>query len=154
MKLPTSINYHFSQLFRLPANRAYEWCTNFHQSDLELMHERGKRRIEKLTNDTYILTDTFYLKRGTISKKKLVRLHLSQMAWTNTYLAGPKKYSQFLYKIVPVGKNRSRLDFVGLQLEPQVMTRMQAAAFALKVRKEDSRSWRLLARAMEKELLE
>ena len=118
------------------------------------MHERGKRRIEKLTNDTYILTDTFYLKRGTISKKKLVRLHLSQMAWTNTYLAGPKKYSQFLYKIVPVGKNRSRLDFVGLQLEPQVMTRMQAAAFALKVRKEDSRSWRLLARAMEKELLE
>ena len=154
MKLPTSINYHFSQLFRLPANLAYEWCTNFHQSDLELMHERGKRRIEKLTNDTYILTDTFYLKRGTISKKKLVRLHLSQMAWTNTYLAGPKKYSQFLYKIVPVGKNRSRLDFVGLQLEPQVMTRMQAAAFALKVRKEDSRSWRLLARAMEKELLE
>ncbi|MDG6996076.1 MAG: hypothetical protein JRN52_09135 [Nitrososphaerota archaeon] len=151
--MPTSINYRFTQRFRVSADRAYKWCTSYDPSDLELMHENGKREIEQLSKDAFILTDTFHKGSESFSKTKLVRLHPREMFWTNTHIAGPNKYSQFLYKIVPEGKDKSRLDFVGLQLEPQDMTRKQATAFARKVRKEDSGSWKHLASAMEKELL-
>ena len=103
----------------MSADRAYKWCTSYDPVDLELMHENGKREIEQLSKDAYILTDTFSTKRGIISKKKLVRLNPREMFWTNTYIAGPNKYSQFLYKIVPIDRNKSCLDFVGLQLEPK-----------------------------------
>ncbi len=117
------------------------------------MHENGKRKIRQLSENTFILTDTFRTGEGTVSKTKLVRLRPEEMSWTNTHIAGPVKYSQFLYKIVPEGQDESRLDFVGLQLEPREMTSKQVAALARKLRKEDAGAWKYLARAMEKDLL-
>lgn len=117
------------------------------------MHEDGKRKIERLTDDAIVLSDTLAMDQGEITKTKLVRLRPVERTWTSTHLDGPVKYSQFLYKITPEGKNKSRLDFVGLQLEPSDMSKKDAAALARKVRREDSGAWKHLARAMEKELL-
>lgn len=117
------------------------------------MHEQGTRKIERISEDTVILTEKLHTDSGTILKTKLVRLHPSEKFWTNTQIAGPVKYSQFLYRISSDGKNGSRLDFVGLQLEPKTMTKKQAAALTRKVRKEDSTAWKYLAKAMERELL-
>jgi hypothetical protein len=98
--------------------------------------------------------DGYFLHQwGSVTKTKLVRINPVEFSWTNTHLNGPIKYSQFLYKITAEGKDRSRLDFVGLQLEPRNLTRKEAAALARKVRKEDSGAWKYLAKAMEKELL-
>lgn len=152
--MPTSIKYHFIQHFRVPADRAYAWCVDYDPNDLELMHEKGTRKIERLSEDAVILTEEIHPDDGsTISKTKLVRLHPSERFWTNTQIEGPAKYSQFLYRIIPEGKSKSRLEFVGLQLEPKTMTKKDAADFARKVRKDDSTAWKYLARAMEKELM-
>jgi hypothetical protein len=151
--MPTSINYGFTQHFRVSADRAFQWCTSYDPGDLDLMHEWGKRKIKQLSEDTFILTDTFSTNGGSVTKTKLVRINPVEFSWTNTHLNGPIKYSQFLYKITAEGKDRSRLDFVGLQLEPRNMTRKEAAALARRVRKEDSGAWKYLAKAMEKELL-
>jgi hypothetical protein len=150
--MPTSINYSFIQHFRVSADSAYKWCTDYDPADLALMHESGKRNIEQLSEDTFLLTDTYLKDDGETTKTKLVKLHPSNLSWTNTHLTGPVKYSQFLYKINPEGKDKSRLEFVGLQLEPRDMTKKEAIAFARKVRKEDSLSWKHLGKAMEKEL--
>jgi hypothetical protein len=117
------------------------------------MQEKGERKVSQLSADTFILTDSFHGESGTTKKIKLVRLQRSEMSWTNTHLAGPIKYSQFLYKITPEGKDRSRLDFVGLQLEPRELTKKEASDLARKVRIEDSGAWKLLAKEMEKDLL-
>ncbi len=151
--MPTSINYRFTQRFKVPAVAAYRWCTSYEPSDLELMHEEGNREIEQLSKDAFILKDTYHRGSKSISKTKLVRLHPRELFWTNTHIDGPNRYSQFLYKIVPEGRSVSRLEFTGLQLEPEEMTRNEASAFARRVRKEDSASWKHLAKAMEKELL-
>jgi hypothetical protein len=118
------------------------------------MQESGKRQIENLSQDTIILTETSPSGKGggQVTKKKLVRLYPARMFWTNTHIAGPNKYSQFLYQIVSEGKLKSRLDFVGLQVEHRAMTKANAAALARKLRKEDSTAWRFLAKAMDEEL--
>ncbi len=115
------------------------------------MHETGKRKIKRLSDDAIILSDTFKTDRGTMTKTKLVRLNPSEKSWTNTHIGGPIKYSQFLYKITPIGKDNSRLTFVGLQLDPNEMTKQEAADLARKIRAEDLGAWKLLARAMEKD---
>jgi hypothetical protein len=151
--LPTSISYRFTQDFRVPADRAYKWCTSYDPVDLQLMHEKGKRKINQLSEDAVILSDILRTNQGTVTKTKLVRLNPAERSWTNTRLSGPLKYSQFLYRIAPTGKNTSRLTFVGLQLEPKSMSKKEAATLARKIRAEDSGAWKLLAKAMERELL-
>ena len=151
--MPTSINYRITQRFRVSADRAYKWATDYDPADLELMHESGSRKVEQLSEDTFLLTDTYQSNHEEVSKTKLVKLQPRDLSWTNTHLSGPAKYSQFLYKITSEGKNNSRLDFVGLQLEPSEMTKKEVAELARRVRKEDSGAWKHLATAMEKELL-
>ena len=150
--LPTSINYSFVQKFNVPARKAYAWCTDYDPRDIYLMKINGERKINKLNESTILLTDVYNSDNGKISKRKVVRLNPAELSWTNTYIAGPKKYSQFLYKITPDGRNKSRLEFVGLQLEPREMSKEEAMLLARKVRAEDSQMWRHLANAMEEEL--
>ncbi len=150
--MPMSIKYSFTQNFHVSADRAFQWCTSYDPVDLELMHETGKRKIKRLSEDAIILSDSFKTDRDTMTKTKLVRLNPSEKSWTNTHIGGPIKYSQFLYKITPTGKDSSRLTFVGLQSEPNDLTKQEVADLARKIRAEDSGAWKLLARAMEKEL--
>ncbi len=119
------------------------------------MGERGERKIRWLSEDTVILADKFQGKEGqTITKQKLVRLYPERLFWTNTHISGPNKFSQFLYQIVPEGKNASRLDFTGLQIEyaKKQPTRAEIGSFARKLRIEDRGAWKHLASAMEKDL--
>ncbi len=150
-----SIRYSFAQRFRVKASDAYNWCTDYDSKDIGLMGMDGKRNVLRISKDTIILTDTYYKGRERISKKKLVRLNPERFSWTNTHLAGPIKYSQFLYEIVPEGKNSSRLEFTGLQIEykEKIISQRKVATLASKLKREDSHSWKLLARAMEKDLI-
>jgi len=146
-----SISYRFIQPFKAPALDAYRWCTNYDSKDLSLMGAEGKRKINWLSEDTVILSDTYGKKNG-VTKKKLVRLDPSTLSWTSTHIAGPIKYSQFLYRIVPDGKNSSHLEFTGLQLENSEMNNKDTRALANKIRKEDSETWKLLAIELNKDL--
>jgi len=145
-----SVRYKFSQKFRVPARKAFEWCTNYEPSDIALMGDVGKRSIVIISEDTLILDDTIRVGKTVVKKKKLVRIYKEDLFWTSTHLVSPVKYSQFLYRISPESKSSSRIDFVGLQVEPGKIENLSARAQEL--RKIDSTLWKKFAAEMEKDL--
>ena len=151
----SSVGYRFIQRFSVPAREAFEWCTDYRPEDLALMGEKGKRRIKRLTKDTIILEEVVAQEDGRIRKVKLVRLNPRTLSWHNIQLQGPNKYSEFIYEIVAEGERKSRLDFTGLLVvyTRNPLTGDRLRQIADRERKYDSRAWKLLARAMAKELL-
>lgn len=152
--MPQSIHYHFSQSFNVSALKAYKWCTDYDPHDHALMQVNAKREIMHVSENTIILTDTYYNKNKNIIKQKLVCLYPDRLSWTSTHLTGPIKYSQFLYEIVPEGKDSCRLEFTGLQIEyndEKKFSKKEIEMLTEKLRNEDSAAWKLLATEMEKE---
>jgi hypothetical protein len=150
-----SIQYQFSQIFAIPPLEAYKWCTNYDSNDLNLMHQKGKREITYLTENTIILTDTFYNEKENIKKKKLIQLYPVRLSWTNTHLSGSNKYSQFLYEIKPKNKDSSKLNYIGLQIEykkPLKLSKKEMEAQAIEQMNQDAAVWKIIAKEMEKEL--
>jgi hypothetical protein len=115
------------------------------------MGEEGvERQITLVTEGVIILKDIFYSEKGLIEKEKLVELYPDQLSWVSTHLSGPNKYSQFLYVITPDGKAASTLSFTGLHLEYEA--KGDAESLAERLCLEDAGAWKLLAKAMTKEL--
>ena len=149
------LRYHFRQAFRVPARAAYEWCTDFGPHDGPLFSERTARSVRWLCNDALVMTDTTYPEGRALRIRRLVRLSPRLMAWTNTHVDGPYRYSQYWYRIRGDSARISHLEFEGLRLETSSrnptqaeMTRQAAAR-----RRSDSEEWRLrLAPALEREL--
>ena len=153
------VTYTFQ--IRLPASRsrAFRWATDYRSDDFGIMGFRGGRRIRKLTRDLILVTDSFASdpfesRRGSRTVKvKLVHLYPRRWAWTSTHVAGPARFSQFLYELTPRGRGSCTLRFTGSQVErvnrgptPRSLKRR-----AIELRHEDSQLWRRLARALEKD---
>jgi len=153
--MPLSVRYHFSQHFVVPARKAFNWCTDFDPKDYVLMGEKdGKRHITHITNSAIILKDIFYSALGQVEKQKLVQLYPDQLSWVSTHLTGPNKYSQFLYVISPKGKDASILSFTAshIDYEKKTSDKADAKLLAYTLRTDDAKAWKLLAKAMAKEL--
>jgi hypothetical protein len=153
--MPYSIRYRFSQRFSVPAYKAYKWCTEYTPLDHALMgEETAERLITHLTDTTIILTDIFHTSKGHVEKQKLVQLYPDRLSWIATHLTGPNKYSQFTYEISAEGDGASRLDFTALHLEyeKENLDSEDVKSLAGKLKEEDSATWKLLAKAMTKEL--
>ena len=139
----------------MPAKKAYERCTSFDPSDHALMgDENAQRKITRITDNTIILTDIFHTQSGEVEKQKLVQLYPDQMFWTSTHLTGPNQHSQFLYQISAEGDEASRLEFKANHLEypKENLDKARVKMLAEKLCKEDSDAWKLLAKAMAKDL--
>jgi hypothetical protein len=152
--MPCSIRYRFSQRFSVPARKAYHWCTDYGPEDHALMGDKeAERQITRVTDTTVILTDIFHTGKGNVEKQKLVQLYPDRLCWISTHLTGPNKYSQFLYEISAEGNGASRLDFTALHLEyEKKLDNEDVKSLADKLKEEDSAAWKLLAKAMAKEL--
>jgi hypothetical protein len=153
--MPCPIRYHFSQRFPVPARKAYKWCTDYTPQDHALMGEAAaERQITCVTDTTIILTDIFHSGKGDVEKQKLVQLYPDRLRWVSTHLTGPNKYSQFIYEISAEGDSTSRLDFTALHLEyeKENLDSDGIKSLADKLKEEDSAAWKLLAKAMTKEL--
>jgi hypothetical protein len=150
MKHIYSITYGFTQRFSFPAKAVYDWCVDYKPSDLSLMKEEGTRRIRRISKDALILDEVTYPQGNRVRKIKLVRLNDDDLSYTNTHIGGPFRHSQFIYRIIPEGKNGSRLHFRGLLLYPS-SKKLSSRAVA-KIRKDelrgDAQGWRHLAKAM------
>jgi len=146
-----SVCYRFSQRFDFPARVAYNWCTDYDAGDLRLAGEKGKRSIRRLNEDTIILTDTYFTRKGKAVKKRLVKLYPKQLSWTNTRISTEARHSQFLYQISPE-HGGSRLVFTGSQMVAGKGTASRRVALRRKIAGEDSAMWRVLAKAMAKDL--
>ncbi|MCW4004282.1 MAG: hypothetical protein NWE95_10270 [Candidatus Bathyarchaeota archaeon] len=149
---PVLVRYHFSQHFSSPAKKAFDWCTSFDSEDPKLMggEENSSRQVIPIAETTLILRDTFHLPTGTVEKQKLVQLYPEQLTWVSTHLSGPNRHSQFLYVISPKGRGASVLDFYANHLE--YTENADARLLAKQLCKEDAALWKLLAKAMAKEL--
>jgi len=152
------VTYRFT--VRLPAGRrdAYAWATDYRRDDFEIMGFRGGRRVEELADGLLLLTDSFDLdpfdaKAGSrTTKVKLVHLFPDRWAWTSTHVAGPARFSQFLYQLRPSGPRSCTLEFRGNQVE-HVRRKPTAASLrrrAKELRREDSELWRRLSRELGK----
>ncbi|MDQ1279781.1 MAG: hypothetical protein QG670_1043 [Thermoproteota archaeon] len=153
--MPESIRYHFTQCFKFSAQKVFNWCTDYDPEDYELMGDKGvERYISHITSSTILLRDVFQTSTGQMEKQKLVELYPDTLSWTSTHLTGPNKYSQFLYKISLEGNEESILDFTGLHIEygEKELDKSEAKTLAYRLCKEDAQAWKLLAKAMEKEL--
>ncbi len=149
-----SLVYSFRIGLPASADRAFRWATDYSPQDLAIMGEEGRRTIEKLAPDTILLTDVVRDGRKSVTKTRLVRLLPDERMWTNTHLTGPFRHSQFLYRIVPRGRNRSRLEFTGLQIlhGGRTLSARERARRALEIRDQDRATWVRIVRAMRRDL--
>lgn len=150
-----SLQYRFRQPFRADARSAYSWCTDYRASDAAYFGDRRTRAIRWLAADTLVMTDTTYPKGRRVRIQRLVRLSPGELSWTNTHLSGPFRHSQYWYRIVADGPQRSHLDFRGLKLERRAarLARAATARRAEAERREDASLWRdRLAPALESDL--
>ncbi len=115
--------------------------------------ENAVREITKLTGQTIILKETLPNGKEFVVKEKLVQLYPDRLTWVSTHISGPNKYSQFLYEIIAEPASNSRLDFTAHQVEYKTETAStDVIALTDNLCKYDSHVWRLLAKAMEKEI--
>jgi len=150
---PYTVHYAFSQAFNFPAKTAYDWCVDYKPDDWARMGLKGTRKVKRINEDTLILTDTVMGESGSVTKQRLVRLNPDRLAWTNTHLTGPNRHSQFWYQIVVEGRAKSRLDFIGLQVNYEKRpSPARLAEMAEELATEDSGHWQLLAKEMRKDL--
>lgn len=148
-----SVHYRFSQHFDHPAEEAFRWCTDYAPGDLSLMEIQGRRKVTRVNEDTFILTDDYETKDGRVTKEKMVRVYPESLSWTNTRISPDGRFSQFLYQIVAEGRRGSRLEFTGSQIFPgKNPGRAKLAATARRLAAEDSEGWRNLAKAMADDL--
>lgn len=151
--MPTAIHYHFRQDCNVPARRAYEWCLGYQagSGDHLLMGDpNADRKINRVSDRTVILTDTFKVGECRVEKQKLVQMYPEKLFWTNTHLTGPARSSQFLYQITADGEHASHLDFTGLFLDytHEKMSESDARNLSDKLCREDADAWKRLAAAM------
>lgn len=154
-RIHVSVQYHFRQTLRAPARLAYDWCTDFGPDDGKLFFERTDRTVRWIGTDALVMTDTTYSNGRPLCIRRLVRLNPSKLAWTNTHLDGPYRFSQFWYRIVSDGPRRCRIEFHGLRLvtSPTAISAIETARRADVARKRDAGEWRRrLAPALERDL--
>jgi hypothetical protein len=151
-----SVHFGFCQHFDFPAARVFDWCTDYAPDDLELMGSGGRRTVQRVNEDTFILTDEYRAKGEGVLRtrysKKVVRVYPERLSWTNTRVSTDGMYTQFLYQIVPE-EGGSRLEYTGSQIFPgRRPGPKKLAAIAKRLTAEDSATWRNLAKAMAADL--
>ena len=150
-----SVRFRFRQAFRVPARAAYEWCTDFRPSDGQLFEQKWRREVHHLSEDALILTETTWPGGRKRIIQRLVRLSSQDLAWTNTHISGPFRYSQYWYRIVPETSRRCHLEFTGMRLvrTPRALSTPEKAKLIEQERRDDSGLWRRrIAPALERDL--
>lgn len=154
------LSYHFDTRLAAPRALAYRWATDYRSNDFDLSGIRATRKVEKLADDLILLTDSFTddpfdARPGARTVKiKLVHLFPDRWMWVSTHMAGPAKYSQFLYELRSRGSRSSTLHFTGNQVEfvTRRPTRSSLARRTRELRREDSQLWSQLAAALANDL--
>jgi len=117
-------------------------------------NENATREVRKITENIFILTDTYQGEGEPTVKQKLVCLYPDRLMWTNTHLKGPTRHSQFIYEITEETQTASSLRFTALHITHDVkgVDETLTKRLAEELRKKDSDMWMDLAKEMEKEL--
>jgi hypothetical protein len=153
------LTYRFATKLAGSRPQAYRWATDYRPNDFELSGLPATRKVERLAENLVLLTDTFAAdpfdarKGARTVKVKLVHLFPDRRMWISTHVAGPARYSQFLYQLTPRGPSPCTLHFTGSQVErvARLPTRASLARRTRELRREDSQLWVRLSAAFAKE---
>ena len=149
-----SADYSFRQSFGVNAAKAFRWCIDFTPYDWADSGGHGSRKVVWVSSRTVLLDDVFPAPKGRrIRKVKMVQIYPETRSWVSTHVVGPNRHSQFRYRIVPEGPNRSALVFEGRELRWKG-PRLRAAAnrqLAQRLCKADSSLWKRLAVELERD---
>jgi hypothetical protein len=148
------VRYSFTQKFSVPVEEAFSWALDYDPDDFSLMGIDGRRKINKLSEDTFILEDSRRTEKGWVEKTRLIRINPERRSYSNTHISGPTLHSQFWYEFFPEGKRASRLLFTGLLLIPSEgkLSPAEVSKIAAEEKRGDSKIWKNLAKAMEADL--
>jgi hypothetical protein len=149
-----SVHYGFVQPFKFSAKEAYEWSMDYRTDDFELMGKRATRKIDRLNEDTLVLTDTFLQEKGRpVVKRRLIRMYPELLTMVNTRISRDNIHSQFVYQFEDDSKGGSFLRFTGSHVfYGRRPTPAKLAALAGGMKKEDSAIWVKLNEAMNRDL--
>ena len=151
----TSLTFRFEQPFRVPAQSAFDWCTDFREADAAKFPYPLRRTLRWLTKDALLMTDISFPNGKRRRVQRLVRINRAERSWTNTHVAGPFLHSQYWYSIVPDGPRRSHLEFRGMRIirTPTKLSSRSVERMSREERKDDATLWRkYLAPALEQDL--
>jgi hypothetical protein len=148
------VHYSFTQKFSVPVEDAFRWSIDYDPDDFSLIGQVGTRKVNKLSEDTFILEDARKMAEGWVMKTRLVRINPERRSFSNTHIGGPTLHSQFWYEFFPEGKGGSRLEFTGLLLYPsdRKLTKAEVGRIAAAEKKGDAAIWKNLAKAMKADL--
>lgn len=148
-----TVHYSFSQPFDFPAKDAFEWSMDYRDDDMARMGLKGTRKIERLNDDTLIVTDTIFSGTKREPKRRLIRIYPERLTMVNTRLSSTDRHSQFIYEFVSLEEKKSRLDFSGAHVfYGKKPSPSKLSTLARKMAEEDGTVWKHLAAAMEKDL--
>jgi hypothetical protein len=153
------LTYRFTTKLPVPRARAYLWATDYRPNDLKLAGLEATRKVERLTQDLILLTDSFdadpFNSRpgARTVKEKLVHLYPDRWSWTSTHLSGPARHSQFLYQLTTRGASACTLHFTGSQVEQVARspTSSSLARRSRELKREDSKLWQRFAAELAKD---
>ena len=149
-----STRYEFTQHFKVPADQAFRWCTDYDPKDHNLMGNKGFRKVTRVSDDSVLLEDTLYPRGKAVTKKKLIKIDKERMTYFNFHLTGANKNSLYFYRIIPEPEGKSRLEYTGYELTypKKAPSKKELAATAEADAATRTKEWGRLAKAMEKEV--
>jgi hypothetical protein len=139
------VSYSFRVRLPVAARPAFRWCTDFGPGDAQWFSRPGRRQVRAVTENILLLTDIPRGRDPAVPRiTRLVHIDPRTLSWTNTHVSGPRRHSQFWYRIHPEGPQRSSLEFWGhlLLRSSRPLTRRELRRVAAENRREDSRLWR------------
>ena len=151
----TSLTFRFKQPFRVSAQEAFDWCTDFREEDAKKFPFPLRRTIRWLTPDALLMTDVSFPEGKRRRVQRLVRINAAERSWTNTHVSGPFTHSQYWYSVVPDGPRRSHLEFRGLRIitTPKKLDRKTVERLTQEERQGDATLWgKYLGPALERDL--
>jgi hypothetical protein len=150
----TSVLYKFSHRLNATAAEAFAWATDYQPEDIKLLGRKGSRKVDRIDDDTMILSDIFVADDGTkVHSKKLIKIYRDRMMWTSTSLDGTMRHSQVLYEITADGAKASRLTFTGQRVHdgPPITVR-EKRALSAQFAKMGAEHWKHIAQVMTQDL--
>jgi len=103
--------YQIKRTFRVPADFAYAWCTDYTESDRELQRETGSRQILRKTSRGAVYEDLTPTPEGWMWSRQTVTFHPPDR-WTAT-AEGNYRTWDLVYTVRPVSNGRSEFIMRG-----------------------------------------
>ncbi len=103
--------YHLSKIIEAPLPFVYDWCTDFREDDGKLTGSTRERKILEKTQTRVISTQSYMEKGKEVGYVSIVTLKPPN-AWHLDTAGNVREQETGDYKLIRLGKNRTRLDMV------------------------------------------